>query len=112
MRLHATIGDGPTVRRLQLVDGTNTAVDLTDVQTVVWTAVGRTSARTITGSATVVTAASGIITLTLTAAHLDPADTPDPAIAEVYELHTVATWADAVETFPTPGADELRLDPR
>ena len=48
MRLHATIGDGPTVRRYQVVDGSNTGVDLTGVTGIVWTAVGRTSGRTIT----------------------------------------------------------------
>ena len=109
MRLHATIGDGPTVRRLQLVDATNTGVDLTGVTGIVWTAVGRTSGRTITGAATVVTAATGVVDITLTSAHLAAGS---GAVAEVMDLHTVCTWADAVETFPTPGADELRLDPR
>lgn len=108
LHLHATIGDGPTRRVVQLLAAAG-PVDLTSVSTVTWTATGATSARTISGSCTVVTAATGTVSLTLTAAHLSSAQ---GAIVEDYSLHFVATWPDAVETFPTPFAGRLTLDPR
>lgn len=107
--LHATIGDGPTRRRITLT-GAAGPVDLTNVTSVAWTAIGETSGRTITGTATVVSpATSGTVQITLTAAHLS---TAQGAVPEIMRLHTVATWPDAVETFPTPGHDIVQVDPR
>ena len=110
-RLNATIGNADVVRRVTLVDGSNAGVDLTGVTSVDWDAVGRTSGRVITGAATVHDATAGVIDITLTGAHLDP---DEGAIPEVMEMHVDVTWAGGPnpETFPSPGAYELRLDPR
>lgn len=107
--LTATLGDALVELTVQLADADG-AVDLTGVTSVTWTATGRTSARTITGTAEVVTAATGIVALTLTAAHLS---TAQGAVVEDMELHWVATWPDGtIRTFPTPGADRLVIDDR
>ena len=107
--LNATLGDAAVELTVELMDRAGT-VDLTDAITVAWTATGHTSARTISGTAEIVTPAEGTVTMTLTAAHLDPAQ---GAQVEDLELHWVVTWQPAkVHTFPTPGADRLVIDSR
>jgi hypothetical protein len=104
---YATISDALVPQSATLSDADG-AVDLSAAATIVVTAVGRRSGRTITANAT--GSALGVVTWEWSANDLDP---DEGAEHEECALHIVATWGDGtILTWPTPGAGRLTLDPR